>query len=140
MPTKQDTNPHNNGQVAPLEANNEAVYSTASSSAMAPPSCTGAALVSSYSTFAKGAKGCPSGAGSIASRHVTRSLTSSIWTSLGRTPNSSASLDARSCPSQKCFSSSTIICNGIGSHHSSGSLKTLYPPWWKQSLDFCSES
>ena len=53
---------------------------------------------------------------------------------LGGMPNSSALPDSRSCPSQKRFSSSSIIHCGIGSYHSLGSLKTLYPPWQKWSL------
>ena len=56
---------------------------------------------------------------------------------LGETPNSSALPDSRSCPSQKHFSSSPDIDCSIGSYHSSSSLKTLYPPWQKWSLDFC---
>ena len=124
MPTRQDTNPHNNnGQVKPVEADNKAVFSMASLSAVAPPSCTGMVPVSSYSTSIKGTKGCPSSAGSIAGPHVTHSPTSSIWTSLGRMPNSRALLDARSCRHQKRFSSLTIIHHSICIFHSSGSLK-----------------
>ena len=96
----------------------------ASSSAMAPPSSASMAPVSSYSASPKGAKGGPSGASSIASPHVTHSPTSSIWTSLGRMPNSRASLDTRSCLHQNYLSSSTIICHGIGIYRSLGSLKT----------------
>ena len=59
---------------------------------------TGTAPISSYGTPPRGAKGGPSSASSIASPHVTRSPTSSIWTSLGRTPNSRALPDAKSCP------------------------------------------
>ena len=132
--------PHNNSQVKPVEADDEAVYSVASSSTAAPPSCAGMAPVSSYGASVKGAKGGPSSAGSITGPHIARSPTSSIWTSSGGTPNSSALLDARSCPRQKCFSSSNVIHCGISSYHSLGSLKTLYPPWRKQSLDFHSES
>ena len=141
MPTKQDTNSRNNNiQVKPVQANDKAVYTVALSSAVAPSSYAGMAPLSSYSTSIKGAKGGPSGASSIAGPHITCSPTSSIWTSLGRMPNSSTLLDARSCPSQKYYSSSPIICCGIGSYHSSGSLKTQYPPWWKWSLDFSLES
>ena len=137
MPAKQDTNScNNNGQVEPVEANNQAVYSAASSSAVVPPSFTGTVPISSYGTSVKGAKGAPSGAGSIAGPHVTCSPTSSIWMSLGRTPNSSASPDARSCLLQKHFSSSTIIHRSIGIYHGSGSLKTRYPPQRKWSLNF----
>ena len=110
------------------------------SSAMAPSSCASMVPLSSYPTFIKGAKGGPSGAGSIAGPHVTRLPTSYIWTSLGGMPKSSTSPDSRSCPSQKHFSCSPDIHYGIGSYCSSGSLKTLYPPWWKQSQDFRSES
>ena len=46
--------------------------------------------------------------------HVTCSPTSSIWMSLGGTPYSRASPDARSYLHQKCFSSSTIIRHAIG--------------------------
>ena len=125
IPTKQDTNPCNNGQVKPVEADDEAVFSAASSSAVTPPSCTSVAPISSYHASHRGAKGVPSGASSIARPHVTCSPTSSIWTSLGGMSNSSTLLDARSCPHQKNFSFSTIICHGIGIYHSSGTLKTL---------------
>ena len=141
MPAKQDTNPRNNkGQVKTVEVNKKAVYSMASLSAVATPSCTGVAPISSYSTSPKGTKGGPSRPGSIAGPHITRSPTSFIRTSLGGTPNSSASLDARSCLSQKRFSSSSVIHCGIGSYHSLGSLNNLYLPWWKWSLNFHSES
>ena len=64
MPAKQDTNhPNNNGHIKPVEADNEAVYSVASSSAVVPPSCTRIAPISSYGAFPKGTKGRPSGAG-----------------------------------------------------------------------------
>ena len=68
----------NNGQVEPVEADDEAVSSAASPSTAAPPSSTGTAPVSSYGTSPKGAKGGPSGAGSIAGPLVTHSPTSSI--------------------------------------------------------------
>ena len=122
-PNKTPTT-RNNGQVKPVEADDKTVSSVVSSSTVAPPSCTGTAPVSSYSASPKGAKGGPSGAGSIISPHITRLPTSSIWMSLGRTPNSRASLDSRSCPCQKHFSSSTIIHHGISIDHSLGSLKT----------------
>ena len=61
MPTKLDTNPHNNnGQVEPVEANNKALYTTVLLSAMAPSSCTSAAPLSSFGASIKGAKGRPS--------------------------------------------------------------------------------
>ena len=122
-PNKTPTT-RNNGQVEPVEADDDAVSSAASSSAAAPPSSTTAAPVSSYSASPKGTKGGPSGAGSIAGPHDTRLPTSSICTLSGRTPYSRASPDARSWPSQNCFSSSTIICCSIGINCSSGSLKT----------------
>ena len=140
MPTKQDTKPHNNGQVEPVEADDKAVYSVALSSTVAPPSCASAVPVSSYDASVKGTKGGPSGASSITGPHVTRLPISSIWTSSGGTPNSSALPDARYCPHQKCFSSSTIICHSIGSYCSSDSLRTLYLLLRKCSLDFRSES
>ena len=93
-----------------------------------------------YGTSVKGAKGGPSGTGSITGPHITRLPTSSIWMSSGGMPNSSTLLDSRSCPSQKRSSSSPIIHCSIGSYHSLGSLKTLYPPWRKWSQDFHSES
>ena len=87
MPAKQNTNPCNNyGQIKPIEANNKAVYSVASSSTVVPPSYTSVAPISSYSASTNGTKGGPSGAGSIASPHFTHLPTSSIWTSLGGTP------------------------------------------------------
>ena len=122
-PNKTPTT-HNNSQVKPVEADNKAVSSAASSSAAAPPFCTSAVPVSSYIVSPKGAKGGPSGTGSIIGPHIISSPTSYIWMSLGGTPNSRASLDARSCPRQKHFSSSTIIHRGIGIYHSLGSLKT----------------
>ena len=109
------------------------VYATALSFAVAPSSCTGVVPPSSFGTSVKGAKGDPSGTGSITSPHVTCSPTSSIWTSSNGMPNSSALLDSRSCPSQKHSSYLPIIHCGIGSYRSLGSLKTLYPPWQKWS-------
>ena len=44
--------------------------------------------------------------------------------------------DSRSCPSQKCSSSLSIIYCGIGSYCSSGSWKTLYLPCQKWSKTF----
>ena len=115
-PPNKISTTRNNSQVEPVEADNEAVSSTASSSAVAPPSSTVVAPVSSYGASPKGAKGGPFGAGSIAGP--------SIWISSGGMPNSRALPDARSCLHQKCSSSLTVICCGISINHSSGSLKT----------------
>ena len=109
----------------------------ASASTMVLSSCAGVSPLSYSSISIKGTKGSPSSTGSITSPHVTHCPTSSIWMSLGRMPYFSASLDSRSCPSQKHSSSSSVICCGIGSYHSSGSQKTLYPSRWKWSLDLC---
>ena len=130
MPAKQNTNPHNNnGQVEPVWANDKVVYATALSSTMAPSSCTGVAPLSSYSTSIKGAKGGPSGTGSIASPHITHLPTSFIWTSLGRIPNSSTLLDCQILPKPEVLlllRPSSAVALVVTS--SSGSLKTQYPP------------
>ena len=76
-PNKTPTT-HNNGQVEPVEANDKAVSSMVSSSTVVPPSSATTAPVSSYSASPKGAKGGPSGAGSIAGPHITCLPTSSI--------------------------------------------------------------
>ena len=65
-PNKTPTNRNNNGQVYPVEADDKAVSSVASSSVVAPPSCIGAAPISSYSASPRGTKGGPSSTGSIA--------------------------------------------------------------------------
>ena len=77
QPSKTPTT-HNNGQIKPVEADDKAVSSTALSSTVAPPFSASTALVSSYGTSPKGAKGGLSSTGSIAGPHVTRSPTSSI--------------------------------------------------------------
>ena len=85
----------------------------------------------------KGTKGGPSCTSTGSGPHVTCCPTSSIWMSGGGTPYSSASLDSRSCPSQKHSSFFHLSsCCSIGSYCSLGSQKTLYPPWQKWSLDF----
>ena len=115
-PNKTPTTHNNNVKLSLLRPTTKQSPPWASSSAMAPPSSTGAAPVSSYGASPKGAKGSPSGAGSIASPHITRSPTSSIWTSLGRMPNSRALPDARSClharnasPSQLSFAVASVF-------------------------------
>ena len=96
---------------------------------MSPSSCTSVEPLSStyIGTSMKGVKGGPSCVSIGSSPHLTCWPKSSIWTSQGRTPYSSISLDRRSHQSQKSCFSSAVILSSIGNCHSSGSLKTLNP-------------
>ena len=105
---------------------------------MAPSSCTSLVPIffTTIGAFVKGTKGGPSYISIGSGPHLTCWPTSSIWVSVDGTPYSSTSLDSRSCPSHKRCSLSIIRC-GIGSYQSLCNWKTLYPPLWKWSQDFC---
>ena len=103
MPAKQDTNPTTMVKLSLLrpmiKQSPPRHYHLPGHHLLVP----GAAPISSYGASPKGTKGGPSGTGSIAGPHITCSPTSSIWTSLGGTPNSRASPDARSCPAPEAL-------------------------------------
>ena len=110
MPNKQDTNPRNSySQVKFIEPvkDDKVAYTVASSSIVAPSSCTSAAPPSFYSASIKGTKGEPSCTSTDSGPHITCCPTSSIWTSASGTRYSSTSPDSRSCPRQKHSSSSS---------------------------------
>ena len=112
----------------------EVAYTMASSPAMAPFSCTSMVPLSFYGASTRDAKGRPSCTSTSSGPHDTHCPTSSIWMSGGGTPNSSASLDSRSYPSQKRSSSSSTAESAVTSaqaarrpyiHLSGSGLKTF---------------